>query len=49
MPPHLLINFEIKTYYQNESKFHGVCLRNNLIKNAINVINLDDFKSIGWQ
>ena len=30
MPPHLLINFEIQKYYQNEPKFNGVYSRNNL-------------------
>ena len=32
MPPHPLINFETKKYYQNESKFNGVYSRNNLSK-----------------
>ena len=32
MPPHLLTNFEIQKYYQNESKFNGVYSRNNLLK-----------------
>ena len=26
MPPHLLPNFEIQNYYQNETKFKGVFL-----------------------
>ena len=30
MPPHLLKNFEIQKYYQNESKFYGVFSRDNL-------------------
>ena len=30
MPPHLLTNFEIQKYYQNESKFNGVFSRDNL-------------------
>ena len=30
--PHLLTNFEIQKYYQNESKFNGVYSRNNLPK-----------------
>ena len=49
MPPHLLTNFEIQKYYQNEPKFNGVYSRNNLpkIKNGAYVINLDEFKSIG--
>ena len=27
-----LRNFEIQKYYQNESRFNGVCSRNNLLK-----------------
>ena len=48
MAPHPLKNFEKQKYYQNQSKFNGVYLRNNLpkIKNDANVINLGDFKSI---
>ena len=30
MSPHLLTNFEIKKYYQNEPRFNGVYSRNNL-------------------
>ena len=29
MPPNLLTNFEVETYYQNESKFNGVYSGNN--------------------
>ena len=49
MPPHLLTNFEIQKYYQNEPKFDGVYSRNNLpkIKDGAYVINLDELKSIG--
>ena len=49
MSPHLLTNFEIQKYYQNEPKFNGVCLRNNFlkIKDGAYVINLDESKSIG--
>ena len=49
MPPHLLTNFEIQKYYQNEPKFNGVYLRNNFpkIKDGAYVINLDESKSIG--
>ena len=49
MPPHHLTNFEIRKYYKNESKFNGVYTRNNLptIEVGENVINLDEFKSIG--
>ena len=32
MPPQLLSNFEIQTYYQNEPKFSGVYSRNTLPK-----------------
>ena len=49
MPPHPLIDFDIQTYYESEPKFDGVYSRNNLpkIKNGANVINVDEFKSIG--
>ena len=49
MPPHLLANFKIQKYYQNEPKFNGVYSRNNLskIKDRVYVINLEDCKSIG--
>ena len=49
MPPHSLTNFEIQKYYQNELKFNGFYLRNNLpkIKDGAYVINLDENKSIG--
>ena len=32
MLPHHLANFEIQKYHQNEPKFKGVSLRNNLSK-----------------
>ena len=32
MPPHLLTNFEIEKYYQNESKFNNAYSKNNLPK-----------------
>ena len=32
MPPHLLTNFQIQKYYQNETKFNYVYSRNNLSK-----------------
>ena len=49
MPPHALTNFEIKKYYQIESKFDGVYSRNNLpkIKDRAYIINLDEYESIG--
>ena len=49
MPSHSLTNSKIQKYDQNESKFNGVCSRNNLpkTKDGANVINLDEYKSIG--
>ena len=49
MPPHLLTNFEIQKYYQNEPNFNGVYSRNNLLKitDELYVINLDEYESIG--
>ena len=43
MPPHFLTNFDIQKYYENESKFNGVYLGNNLskIKDGAYIINLD--------
>ena len=41
-PPHLLTNFEIQKYYENEPSFNGVYSRNNLpkkIKDGAYVIN----------
>ena len=32
IPPHLLTNFEIKEYYENEPKFNGVYSRDNCLK-----------------
>ena len=45
---HPLINFEIQEYYQNETKFNGVYLKNNLpkIKDGKYIINLDEFELI---
>ena len=42
MPPHPLTNFGIQKYYQNQPRFNGVYLRDNLpnIKNGNNVIML---------
>ena len=44
MPPHLLTNFEIQKYYQNEPRFNGVYSIDNLpkIKDGAYVINLDE-------
>ena len=49
MPPHLLTNFEIQNYYQNEPKLNEVYSRNNLfkIKNGAYKINLVGYESIG--
>ena len=52
MLSHPLTNFKIQKYYQNKPKINGVYSRNlryNLpkMKDRINVINLDEFKSIG--
>ena len=49
VPPHLLTNFEIQAYYQNESRFNEVFSRDNLpntIKNGAYVINLDEYRDI---
>ena len=49
MSLNVLTNFEIQKYYQNQPKFNGVYLRNNLakIKDVAYVINLDECKSVG--
>ena len=47
---HPLTNFEIIKYYENESRFNGVCSRDNLankIKDGTYVINLDEHSDIG--
>ena len=43
MPPHLLTNFEIEKYNQNESKFNNVYSKNNLpkIKDGAYVMSLN--------
>ena len=47
--PHLLTNFEIQKYYQNESKFNFVYSRNKLpkVKDETYVIHLDEYKLFG--
>ena len=48
--PHSLTNFEIQEYYQNEPRFNGVFIRDNLpntIKNRAYIINLDEYRDIG--
>ena len=50
IPPHLLTNFEIQTYYQNKRRFNGVYSRDNLsdkIKDGVYAINLDEYSDIG--
>ena len=49
MLSHLLTNFEIQKYYQNEPKFNGAYSRNNVskIKDGAFIINLDAYESIG--
>ena len=52
MLPHPLTNFEIPKYYQNEPRFNGVYLRDNLyveIKDGVYIINLDEYSDIGTQ
>ena len=46
---HLSNNFEIQKYYQDETRFNGVCSRDNLakIKDGAYVINLDEYSKIG--
>ena len=49
MSPHLLTNFDMQKYYQNEPKLNGAYSRNNLpkIKDGTYIINLDQYQSIG--
>ena len=49
MSSHLLTNFEIQKYHQNEPKFNGVYSRNNLskIKDGTYIMNLKKYESIG--
>ena len=50
IPPHPLTNFEIKEYYENETRFNGVHSRDNLPKakkNETYVINLDEYADVG--
>ena len=49
MPPHPLTNFEIKKYYENESKLNGVYSKNNLHKERDRkyIINLDEYELTG--
>ena len=49
MLPHLLTNFEIQKYNQNEPRFNSVYSRDNLteIKDEAYIINLDEYSDIG--
>ena len=48
IPPHPLTNFEIKEYYENESRFNGFYyIVPKTIKNEAYVINLDDYADVG--
>ena len=49
MLPYPLTNFEIQKYYQNEPRFNGVYLRDNLqkVKDGAYIINLDEYSDIG--
>ena len=49
MPPHLLTNFEIQKYYENEPRFNGVYSIDSLpkIKDGTYIINLDKYSDIG--
>ena len=49
MLPNPLTNCETQKYYENEPRFNGIHLRNNLpkIKDGSYVINLDECQSIG--
>ena len=44
-----MTNIEIQKYYQNESRFNGVCSRNHLsknIKDGAYVVNLDEYADV---
>ena len=49
MPAYPLTNFKMQIFYENEPKFYGFYLRNNLtkIKDGAHVINLNEYESIG--
>ena len=49
MLPHLLRNFEMQKYYQNEPRFNRVFSRDNLankIKDGYYVINLNEYEDV---
>ena len=49
MLPHLLTNFEIQKFYQNEPQFRSIYSITNLsiLKDKAYIINLDKYESIG--
>ena len=49
MPLHPLTNLEIQKYYQNQPRFNGVYLRDNLprIRDGAYIISLDEYSDIG--
>ena len=49
MMPNILTNFEIQKYYQDEPKFNGVYLRDNLhkIKDGVYIVDLDEYELVG--
>ena len=49
MPPHLITNFEIQKYYQNEPTFNGVYSRDNSqkVQDVAYIENLDEYSEIG--
>ena len=50
MLPHLLTDFEIRMYYENESRFNGVYSKDNLpkkIKDEVYIINLGEYADVG--
>ena len=50
MSPHPLTNFGIQKYYENESKFNGICSRDNLPnkkKDELYITNPDEYSDIG--
>ena len=50
IPSHLLTNFEIQKFYQNEARFNVVYFRDKLpktIKNGAYLINLDENADVG--
>ena len=49
MPPHLLTNFEIQKYYENEPRFNDVYSIDSSpkIKDGTYIINLDKYSDIG--